>query len=174
MNQSNLVFHFLCVFCLLFLQFFLSVLCFVTLESEMLKELYYKHKESNLFSLLILKSVILRLLQGHYKWGGGDSVTWNTKNTDWIYQRGLNYWCTWLWKEFQKWTKNQDYKSSITSIFLSVASRAAFLLFSHATTAESFFWDLLISYSPLQIVSNYIPSDHIVIGKRHLAVYRIR
>lgn len=34
------------------------------------RTIYYKHKESNLFSLLILKSVILRLLQGHYKWGG--------------------------------------------------------------------------------------------------------
>jgi len=33
--------------------------------------------------------------------------------------------------------------TSITSIFLSWASRAAFLLFSQAATAESCFWALL-------------------------------
>jgi len=36
-----------------------------------------------------------------------------------------------------------SWTTSITSIFLSLASRAAFLLFSQAATAESCFWALL-------------------------------
>lgn len=46
--------------------------------------------------------------------------------------------------------------SLVTSIFFNLASRLAFLLFSHAETAESFFCALLKNYQTnISVISSY-------------------
>lgn len=49
--------------------------------------------------------------------------------------------------------KKKSNREPVTSIFFSFASRAAFLLFSHATVAESFFWDLIINFKSIDYLT---------------------